>query len=400
MKWPKPTSFLVALAVIGGLSAPSEAQAAPTPIRHPAEVAVPVRMDVSPPLRTIPPIQAVPTGAKAPANPPIPRKERNIGNGATGVDAALQEKPGATAMPAPLSSFEGVSNTFGVLPPDTQGDVGPNHYIQWVNLGFAIWDKSGTQVYPASGSALGNTLWSGFGGPCQTSNDGDPQTNYDHLADRWVMSQFALPNYPNGPFYQCIAVSTTPDPLGTWYRYAYTVSATKLNDYPKIGVWPDGYYMTVNQFVMPAGSWGGLGVFVYERDQMLVGGVARQIYFDTGAVTTNYGGALPADLDGLAPPPGTPGYVMEWDDTTWLGDPTDTLRIWEVRADWLNPANSTFGTNASYDPNFKIATADAVPLCISTGACISQPGTTAKLDAIGDRLMQRLQYRLVGGSRG
>ncbi len=397
MRWPRPTTFLVALLAAAGLAAPPEARAAATPIRHPAQVSAPVKMDVSPALRSIPPLKVVPEGKKAPENPPIPRKDRAIGNGATGVDAALQQAPGATNMPAPLSSFEGVHNTFGVLPPDTQGDVGPNHYIQWVNLGFAIFDKTGAQLYPASGSALGNTIWTGFGGPCEADNDGDPQTNYDHLADRWVMSQFALPNYPNGPFYQCFAVSQTPDPLGQWYRYQYTVSATKLNDYPKIGVWPDGYYMTVNQFVMPAGNWGGLGVFVYERDQMLTGGVARQIYFDTGAVTGNYGGATPADLDGLAPPPGTPGYVMEWDDSTWIGDPTDTLRIWEVHADWTNPANSTFGTNASYDPNFKLATADAVPLCINNRACISQPGTTAKLDAIGDRLMQRLQYRLVGG---
>ncbi len=394
MKLPRPATFLVAVLAAAGLAAPPEARAA-APIGHPAKVSGPAKMDVSRPLRDIPPVQASAAGRKAPENPFIPKSGRSKPEGASGPDTALQQRPGTLAMPAPSVNFEGVANTFGVLPPDTTGDVGPNHFIQWVNLGFAIYNKTGTQVYPASGSALGNTLWSGFGGACQTSNDGDPQVNYDHLADRWVMSQFALPNFPSGPFYQCFAVSKTPDPTGEWYRYAYVVHATKLNDYPKIGVWPDGYYMTVNQFVMPSQDWGGLGVFVYERDKMLAGLPAQQIYFDAG---TNYGGALPADLDGPAPPPGTPGYVIEWDDSAWLGDPTDTLRIWEVKVDWANPAASTFGTNAAHDPDFKIPAADATVLCSSTRNCIPQPGTATRLDEIGDRVMQRLQYRWLNGA--
>ena len=395
MNWSRSSTFLAVLSVAAGLAAPPEVRAA-APIKHSAQVSSAVKMDVSPALRTIPPIQTVAPGKKAPENPPIPRQDRTLGRGSTGPDAALQLRPGSTNMPAPIQNFEGVNNADGVYPPDTNGDVGPNHYIQWVNLHFAIYSKTGTTLY---GPAAGNTLWSGFGGPCQTDNDGDPQVNYDHLADRWVMSQFALPNYPNGPFYQCFAVSTSPDPLSTWYRYQFTVSANKMDDYPKVGVWPDGYYMTVNQFSMPAGTWGGLGVCVYERDQMLVGGVARQIYFDTGAVTLAYGGAVPADLDGVPPAAGTPGYVMEWDDTTWMvpPDPADTLRIWEVHADWTNPANSTFGLNANYDPNFKITTADALPLCLGNRNCIPQPGTSVKVDAIGDRLMQRLQFRNIGG---
>ncbi|MDP2349824.1 MAG: choice-of-anchor J domain-containing protein [Chloroflexota bacterium] len=397
MKLSRYTTFLVALFVAAGLAAPPEAQAAATPIGHPAQVAAPVRMDVSPALRDIPPLQVVPEGKKAPENPYIPKSGRTLGPGGSGADEALQQRPGSLNMPAPLVNFEGINNTFGVLPPDTTGDVGPNHFIQWVNLGFAIYDKTGAKIYPLSGSALGNTLWAGFGGACQTSNDGDPQVNYDHLADRWVMSQFALPNFPSGPYYQCFAISTTPDPTGSWYRYAYVVSTTKMNDYPKIGVWPDGYYMTVNQFT-GGSSWGGLGVFVYERAKMLAGLSAQQIYFDVGAVNLNYGGALPADLDGPAPPPGTPGYVVEWDDAGWIpGDTVDTLRVWRVGVDWTNPASSTFGLNASFDANFKITAADAVVLCPSTRACIPQPGTGVRLDEIGDRLMQRLQYRYIGG---
>ena len=120
-------------------------------------------------------------------------------------------------------SFEGVGNVNGVLPPDTNADVGPNHYVQSVNVSFAVYSK-GTETTPPAllyGPAAMNTLWTGFGGPCEARNDGDGIVMYDHLADRWVMSQLALPNLifglVIGPFYQCIAVSATPDPTGAYH---------------------------------------------------------------------------------------------------------------------------------------------------------------------------------------
>src|SRR5207302_10937194 len=139
------------------------------------------------------------------------------------------------------NGFSGPAGTFTVAgaPPDTNGSVGPNHYVQIVNADFAVFDKSGAALF---GPVPINTLWSGFGGDCETNNDGDPVVQYDQLADRWVISQFALPNA--APYFQCVAVSTSPDPTGTYYRYSYQF--TSLNDYPKIGVWPDGYYMTYN----------------------------------------------------------------------------------------------------------------------------------------------------------
>ena len=85
----------------------------------------------------------------------------------------------------------------------------------------------------------GNVLWAGTGTACETSNDGDPITLFDQFANRWVMTQFALPNYPSGPFYECIAVSQTANPTGAYYRYTFLVHATKMDDYPKLGVWPD-----------------------------------------------------------------------------------------------------------------------------------------------------------------
>ena len=88
------------------------------------------------------------------------------------------------------------------------------------------------------------------------------------------MSQLAIPNnffgiLLFGPFYECIAVSATPDPLGAYYRYQY--SFDKLNDYPKMGVWPDGYYMTMNQYTALSLQWAGQGVVAFDRAKMLAG---------------------------------------------------------------------------------------------------------------------------------
>ena len=263
-----------------------------------------VQNDVSAALESIPVIE--PKKAKPDPDLNEPHPLPNRGGPAKNPpgkfkDPLLQENVGfaaTLAMAAPVQNFDGLNNVNGVLPPDTNGDVGPNHYMQWINVSFAIYSKSGALLY---GPAAGNTLWSGFGGPCQTTNDGDPIVQYDHLADRWMVSQFSLPNYPSGPFYQCVAVSQTGNPTGAWYRYAFQISATKLNDYPHFGVWPDGYYMSVNQFV--GNTWAGAGVIVFERQKMLLGQPAQAVYFDLYSVDPNLGGMLPSDLDGPASSP-------------------------------------------------------------------------------------------------
>jgi hypothetical protein len=323
-----------------------------------------------------------------------------------GMDAAIvQDRPLGLSMPAPIANFEGVNNgnnSIAVYPPDTQGDIGidpatgKKYYIQKVNLSFQIWDVT-TPATPVSvyGPAAGNTLWTGYGGICQSNNDGDPITMFDHLANRWIMTQFAL-GYPNN-FHECIAVSQTADPTGAWYRYDFLISTTNINDYPKLGVWPDGYYMSINQFNGTSFMFAGAGAVVFDRAAMLNGAPATMISFDIGSVTTDFFGMLPSDLDGPAPAAGTPNYFMEWDDSTWLGDPTDTLRVWEFKVDWATPANSTFGLNSSFDPNLKIATGNVDPdMCGYARSCVPQPGTAQGVDAISDRLMHRLQFRDFG----
>jgi len=350
----------------------------------PAHVITSDRHDTSAPLHTIRPVAPRAGELRELPRKLLPGRVESSPSGEP--DAVVQSAPGPVAAPALEIGFEGVNNVNGVLPPDTVGDVGPNHYVQAVNLAFAVYNKSGTRLY---GPANINTLFSGFGGACETTNDGDPIVLYDHLADRWLISQFALPNFPYGPFYQCVAISQGPDPTGSWYRYQFLVSNNKMNDYPKLGVWPDGYYMSVNQFNQGSLSWGGAGVVVFERDKMLVGQTARAVYFDLYGTDPNLGGMLPSDLDGPVPPVGTPNYFAEIDDDAWGYSP-DQVQIWKLAANWTNPNASTFTfetalPTASFDSN----------MCGYSRNCIPQPGGR-KVDALSDRLLHRLQYRNFG----
>lgn len=366
-----------ALAVLLVQPSSIKAQQGPPPGVPGAQVVAAVRHDTSPALRDLPMSTREIQGARETREPkPV---KRGSGKAAGFRDPVLQDTLPLAMMPATLVNFDGVNNRDGVLPPDTNGDVGPNHYVQWVNLSLAVYSKSGTLLL---GPTNGNTIFTGFTGPCETSNDGDPVVLYDELADRWMLTQFALPNYPAGPFYQCVAVSKTGDPTGQYHRYQFAFD--KMNDYPKLGVWPDGYYLAINQFAARTGSWAGQGVAVFEREKMLAGQAARMVYFDM-ASDGSLGGMLPSDFDGTPPPAGAPNVFMQFDDSP------DQMQLWEFHADWANTANATFTKKtplslAAFDPN----------LCNYSRSCIPQGGTSAKLDAISDRLMFRLQYRNFG----
>lgn len=349
------------------------------------------RHDLSPALRDIPPVKP---GAHHDPSEREKKLARHIRKLRTSPDPIVQNYSSSALIPAPAMSFEGLGNVNGVLPPDTNADVGPNHYVQSVNVSFAVYSK-GTETTPPAllyGPAATSTLWTGFGGPCEARNDGDAIVMYDHLADRWVMSQLALPNLFFGiafaPFYQCIAVSATPDPTGAYYRYQFAFN--KLNDYPKLGVWPDAYYMAINQFSPITLQFAGQGVIAFDRQKMLGGLPATMQYVDLASVDINLGGMLPADLDGPAPPPGSPGYFVQVDDDAW-GYAPDRLQLWRFNVDWANPSASTFT-----GPSTMAVAAFDSDLCGYSRTCIPQPGTGATVDAMADRLMYRLQYRNFG----
>lgn len=318
-------------------------------------------------------------------------------------DPVIQSQMGSLgSMPVPLSSFEGVANSDNlslVVPPDTEGDIGYDpfsnisYYVQWVNLSFAVWDVTATPVQVIAPTP-GNALFQNLGGICAIKNNGDPLVLFDPLAERWIMTQFAL-DQVNKDYHQCLAVSKTGDPTGAYWLYDYhwgLPDDTIINDYPKLGVWPDAYYMTANQF--DGFTWAGAGVAAIDRLRMLSGDPATpMVYFDLYDVNQGYGGLLPADLDGEPPAEGQPGLFIEVDDANAL-PPVDALRLWEFHVDWNNPMASTFGIGG--DPNQVLPVEPFSPMpCVLAGSrdCIPQPLTTEKLDALGDRLMYRLAYR-------
>jgi hypothetical protein len=272
-----------------------------------------------------------------------------------------------------MANFNGLGNIDGVYPPDTNGDVGPNHFVQWVNSHFQIFNKSGASLY---GPAAGNTIWSGFGGPCQTQNAGDPIVLYDSIADRWLMSQFTSAS----PYGECIAISTTPDPTGTYYRYFFQHSTSVFYDYPHLGVWPDGYYAGFNRFGGTLQTYQGPSAIVYDRAKMLVGQPAT---YQEKQISSSNSTLLPSDLDGATlPPAGSPNFFFNRAATA--------INEFKFSVNWTTPASSTFtGPTA-------LAVAGYNQLCASSRSCIPQPSTTVKLDGIGDRLMHRVAYRNFG----
>ncbi len=313
--------------------------------------------------------------------------------------------PAPAAVPSPSSTpFAGIANADqggGILPPDTNGDVGPNHYVQMVNLSVAVYDKSGTLLDPPGAGTEPtiiplHEIWSTIGGStnCDEEDQGDPIVVYDPLADRWLLSQFAftrtVDGVPEGPFEQCIAVSTSPDPTGTYHLYAFEWSPTVLNDYPKFGVWPNGYYMSVLQFD-GAGNFLGSGAAVFERDLMLEGDPdAIGLRFSASPAVDAF---LPADLDGPIPPPqDAPGSFLSMHDRAGGFDAVPhALRLFELAPDW-----------AAEEATFRLARTMVVGgfnsvLCDADfGLCVPQAGTGQKLDALSDRLMWRLAYRNFG----
>ena len=184
-------------------------------------------------------------------------------------DLALQRLPLPLVNTIPGLNFDGVGAN-GLIPPDTNGSVGATQFVQIVNVKFAVYDK--TSGATLLGPALINTIWSGFGGDCESGNGGDPVVVYDKAAQRWVVSQLSG-NYNSW----CMAVSTSPDATGSYYRYAFS-SGGNLDDYPKLGVWPDAYYRSTNTFPGAAAN-----ACAFDRANMLTGGAANEICFQQGS---------------------------------------------------------------------------------------------------------------------
>ena len=296
---------------------------------------------------------------------------------------------GPDGFTTPLTNWAGMD--YNIYPPDTTGDVGPNHYVQAVNANTGstvqIFDKSGTVLKTFAMESLSGTA------PC---NNGycDPIVIYDSLADRWFISEFSA----SSGNAMCLYVSTTPDPTGTWYAYSFNPS---YFDYPKYGVWPDAYYMGYN-----GGASGKRETFAFDRAKMLAGQPATyQMLTLSSLPGFGFQLVVPASWEGPAQPPaGLGGLFVRPRDTEVHGPSgygsVDFLEIWEFHVDWVTPANSTLVEL----PDVAIAEFDCT-LCGTGGdwSCMEQPNGQG-LDPIREPIHQPLQYRnwgsyetLVGG---
>ena len=354
------------------------------------------RFDVSPPLRTMKgkvtheeeeaerdEFEDRPTGLEGPLGLQDldPTVQRTLGDG-------------ANVMPTPIVSFDSTIGCGGCAPPDPNGDVGPNHFVAMGNTQFQIFNKTGTSVF---GPVNINTLWAGFGGACQTQNSGDPVVLYDQLDDRWILTQFTA----SAPFFNCVAISTSPDPTGSYFRYAFS-TGNNFPDYPKYGMWDDALYISTREF---AGTpFAGVGAYAVNRAQLVAGDPAAQVISflaspaSAGGMFNVGDGLVPTDLDGAQlPPAGSPNYFIgSMDQGGPYSAPQDALTLWKFTANFTTPASSSF-TLANTIPVAPIDTVAA--FCAGGRACIEQPSTTNKIDHLGyrQRPLFRAAYRNRGG---
>lgn len=280
-------------------------------------------------------------------------------------------------------------------PPDTTLGVSPTQIVQWVNSQIAVYDKAGNPLLPAPGFINGNQIWAALpaGSLCRNFNRGDPLVQFDRIAERWVLSQFAFTSTFTSNS-QCIAVSTTSNALGSYALYEYSFGNV-LPDYGKLGVWPDAYYITYNMFANGQNFAGGQAC-AYDRAAMINGQTAVSICFNSSGRFS----FLPADFDGTTlPPAGTPNYHISWN-WAFLAAPPYAMQLTKFTPDFVTPAQSTFDDGFG-GPAFSFVSFDlqgnTLGACNDTGGtCVPQLGTSQLLDTLGDRHMYRLAYRNFG----
>lgn len=423
--FPIIAAFVLIASLIGVI--PAAATADPVPLQQfkspQAKFSEAVAFDVSPAFRDV----AKTTGARAAGDPeaePVeirpergPQIQDHGFSGDQAVSAAARSfvnPPGAPS--SPLSNFEGISNTdnfnlfgFRVNPPDPVGDVGPRHYVEMVNLAFAVYDKQGNLLM---GPAAIGDLWAGFAIEDCTDPSGDPIVLYDQLVGRWILSQFTTRGFddPALPFYNCVAVSKTGDPTGAYYRYAFITQPDTVDggyffpDYPKYGVWTDSYILTTRDFGLIDQY--GISVYALEKAKMISGNPkarAVQFFLDSNEAPIYLigDGLLPPDIDGTRRPQAqiAAPIVGTMDDDHPYGAPFDALNIFELSVLW----NSKPTASLTFAAQLPVASFDSVFPCAPTSRdCLPQPGIVNPaqyLDILSyrQRPTHRLAYRNFGG---
>ncbi len=319
-----------------------------------------------------------------------PDRGPNVPDAGFSGDGALQAtnrqlgQMNLTSIPATLANFEGLSNQdnfnlfgFRVNPPDPMGDVGPNHYVELINLALGIYDKQGNLLM---GPVAIGDIWAGFAVEDCTDPSGDPVVLYDQLEDRWLLSQFTT---RDPVYYDCVAISQTGDPTGAYYRYAFITQpdpelpgGTFFPDYPKYGVWTNSYIMTTRDFGLVTGY--GISVYALEKNKMLEGNPnarAVQFFLDSAVVPLELmgDGLLPPDIDGTRRPlDGKPAPIVgTQDDGAGYGATFDALNIWDLLVKW----KSTPVASLTLAAQLPVASFDSIFPCAPTSRdCLPQPG--------------------------
>lgn len=305
-----------------------------------------------------------------------------------GPSVPAQRTPTGNPMPPVDISVNGMNLNFGGggVPPDTTGDVGPNYFFQWVNTSIALYDKTTGAIDAATNPPVdGNVFWSGFGGLCQTTNNGDPLVLWDDQAHRWVVSQFAFNSISVPPWFQCVAVSTSEDPLGSYNRYVFEYSAFGFNDYGKMAVWTtvdgaqDAYLFTMHEFTDP-NTFGGTSFAAVERDKMLNGESAQFIRYRVNRDDTY--GALPFHVEGDFPlTAGTCPLFVHFSYGAYA------YRFWKICLNW------EAGT-ATFDPNPNLVPSE--PFTIGLSGIPQLDAPERRLDDFGGNTMYRAVIRGFG----
>lgn len=370
-------------AALAAMTAPTLAAADAARVEARARVVTAVAADVSRPLHSL-----AKAGPRASAQMTLsedgivdvrPERRPAAGHRGHAADRALQRgrsQPTAT-LDAPLANFEGLSNQdnfnvfgFRVNPPDPVGAVGPNHYVEMINLVFGIYSKTGAVLL---GPTDIGALWAGFAVADCTEASGDPIVVYDQLVDRWILSQFTTA----GPeYFNCVAISQTGDPTGAYYRYAFS---TGLNfpDYPKYGTWTDSYVITTREFG-PTVEY-GIGVYALEKNKMVNGQAnARMVGFfldgnDPAVLPLVGDGLLPAYIDGKQKPKNeaTIPIVGTQDDNAFYGATFDAVNVFELSVKWRSTPLASLVLAAQ----LPVASFDSIFPCAPTSRdCLPQPG--------------------------
>jgi ribosomal protein L35AE/L33A len=340
-------------------------------------------------LRSLP--QTTPVRRERPERKDPPSRPRFLPGGA----AERAEAPASASVatlnapaPAPSANFDGLdfANWGAGHPPDTNGDVGPAHYIETINTSIGIFNKSdGSQ---AAAFTFDTFMSQGnFGNICDTENFGDPVVLYDTFEDRWVITDFAFRLSGQdvlAPALQCFAVSKTGDPISGGWNFYSVETLGGLGDYPKLGIWPDGIYMTTNMFgYASTAGFQGARVFAFNKAQMYAGAPTVQIVtFDAPPADFT---VLPSNarLQTGTPPPGAPNYFL----STWQF--LNGLTVYKFHVDWDHISLSTFtGPDvpiaATSWPNANVANAPSL-------------GSANLLDVLQIRAMAQNQYSNIGG---